>query len=74
MGAEDNGYRFDCTGKSFYAYFGVIGLGPDLNISEGYDSSIFESDKFTKEERLELAEHMASLWKTWGWKDEPSDS
>lgn len=48
------------SGKEFYANHGIIGIAPDLEISEGYDGGL--SWQFTKEDKREIAEYMIKLW------------
>ena len=50
------------TGKELSANRGIIGIDPLLNISEGYDDGIDDDYLLTKEEKIELAEYMISLW------------
>jgi hypothetical protein len=55
------------TGRRFYANKGIVGLSPNLEISEGYDGGI--EDKWcepprvlTRAEKVELADYMIALW------------
>lgn len=62
-----DGYKFECSGREFYANNGIIGIDARLQISEGYDGmiSIFDEedhDAITKEEATELANFMINLW------------
>ena len=51
------------TGKEKYANNGIIGLSPELDITEGYDGGFEEDeDDLTKEEQIELAEYMIEAW------------
>jgi hypothetical protein len=56
------------TGTKVYANLGLIGIGSDLYVSEGYDGWVpawptRPGDKsLTKEERQELADYMIALW------------
>ncbi len=54
------------TGKRVYANNGIIGLGPDLDISGGYDQGIYYPDAncedLSKQELIELADHMITKW------------
>ena len=52
------------TGKRLYANCGIIGIDPDLDVYEGYDGD-FGDDKLTEEEKLELAEYMITVWKSY---------
>lgn len=68
MTKTDSGYKFNSTGREFYAN-GYLGIFEDndgiLNIAEGYDGYISPDDDspdLTKEEEVELADYMISLW------------
>ena len=50
------------TGKELSANRGIIGIDPLLNISEGYDGEIDDDYLLTKEEKIEVADYMISLW------------
>jgi hypothetical protein len=59
------------TGTRFSANQGIIGINPQIYISEGYDGGInigFDENEdwrlkeFTTEERKEIAEFMIALW------------
>ena len=59
------------TGTKRYANNGIIGLGPDYNVSEGYDGgfwapceSEYRESELTPAERIELADYMIERWKT----------
>lgn len=59
------------TGKTFYSNNGLIGIGLDegeIEIVEGYDGHVDE--KFTLEEKREIALHCISLWKKWAELDQ----
>jgi hypothetical protein len=63
-------YRFQCSGRTFNANCGIIGIDPDGDISEGYDGGIdvrADPEKWTgsdlsQEERIELADYMIRRW------------
>jgi hypothetical protein len=58
------------TGRRFYANFGTIGLGDDLEVSHGGDGGIpawpggywSAEQVMTEAERRELADYMIALW------------
>lgn len=57
------------SGQSRYANGGIIGLGPDLEVSEGYDGCFYSGDSWlskkdslSKEDLLELADFMIERW------------
>lgn len=60
------------TGKEKYANCGIIGLSPEMTISEGYDGGFHSQreswmddedfDGLTKAEQIELAEYMIAAW------------
>jgi len=52
------------SGKIIDANCGIIGIAPNLQISEGYDGRIY--DFFTAKEKKEIAEYMIGLWKNYG--------
>ena len=71
------------SGKSFTAYAGILGLGEDLELREGYDGHVDEDEadpphefaayvrpRFTSAERREIAEYMIALWTRWAEKPE----
>jgi len=51
------------TGRRVYANCGIIGLNPDLKVSEGYDGLFNDGDGLIAEERKELAAYMIEQWK-----------
>ena len=57
------------TGKTFSANCKIIGICEELEISEGYDGGL-NSQKFTKEEKREIALYMIDLWIKWVEKNE----
>ena len=70
-------FIFESTGREAYANCGIIGLGPELEVFEGYDGDFDcfvkpgESSALTKEERIELADYMIGLWQQF--KQEKND-
>lgn len=48
------------SGRKVYANNGIIGLSPDLRVSEGYDGG-FDED-LTLYERVELGKYMVDKW------------
>lgn len=69
------------SGRTRYANCGIVGLSPDLSVSEGYDGGIWSVDELDldfnwrdKEEHLtaddlqELANFMMSRWQEFGRK------
>jgi hypothetical protein len=50
------------TGRTFYANQNIVGIDPDLDLSEGFDSGMEISSDWTAEERAELADYMIDLW------------
>jgi hypothetical protein len=56
------------SGRTAYANCGIVGIGPELNISHGYDGDIDwpplpVADALTTEDMRELADHMIATWK-----------
>jgi hypothetical protein len=49
------------SGKSEYAFSGIIGINSALELSYGYDGSLAD-ERWTKEEAIELADYMIALW------------
>jgi len=49
------------TGRELYANHGIIGINSALGIFEGYDDDVYD-DVWLKEEKIELADYMISLW------------
>lgn len=64
--------KFKCTGRELDANGGIIGICEDLDVSEGYDSSIYtekpdwiEAEDYnglTTAEQIELADVMIDRW------------
>lgn len=52
------------TGKKVYANNGIIGISPDLGITEGYDGGI-ETEELTPDEKAELADYAVAQWTKW---------
>lgn len=55
------------SGKSIYANNNIVGIDAELEISEGYDGSIFieghnGEELLTKPELIELADMMIDRW------------
>jgi len=55
------------SGRTAYANRGIIGINPELELSEGYDGGIdwpngWRENPLTKEDVSELADHMIGLW------------
>jgi len=68
MKIEGN-YIIFSTGKTRYANGGIIGLAPDMEVSEGYDGEFYngdgwrdEEESLTKAELVELADFMIEQW------------
>lgn len=64
----ENGVLKMNDGTRYYAHGGVVGISPDLAISQGWDGGInspfdgpYEGD-LSPEHRRELADHMIALW------------
>lgn len=68
----ENQYQFECSGRTFRGYGGVVGLSldgeaysPDSTYT-GYDQKVGEYlEELSCEERDELADAMISLWTKW---------
>jgi hypothetical protein len=57
------------SGRTEYAHQEIVGIGPDLDISYGYDGGInLDGNYLTREgawstdEKVELADYMIDLW------------
>ena len=59
---DRNTYLLTCSGRSFDAYGGIIGMDPHLIVTEGYDDVVEESYDWSREERVEVADFMLGLW------------
>ncbi len=56
-------YQFECSGRTLYANQHIIGINPDLELSEGYDGHIGDmGGELTLDEQQELAAFMIELW------------
>ncbi len=65
MRIDDDEVKFR-NGRSSHANLGIIGLGKDGDnfiTSGGYDDAFPDGEPLTKNERVELAEHMIIQWK-----------
>lgn len=49
------------TGRTIYANRGIVGIGPDLDLTQGYDGDI-RIGLLTTAERLELVEFVIARW------------
>ena len=63
---EKEEYIFN-SGKTASANCGIIGLSPELEVSDGYDGLFHCYDKenaceLTKEDKIELADYMINQW------------
>lgn len=64
---DSDGYTFS-SGRGLYANCGIIGIAPDLQLSEGYDGPInwppheLDSNPLTAEDMIELADMMIERW------------
>lgn len=56
------------TGRTMYANCGIIGIDPELNVSQGYDGQLFRfgENSLTPEERREISDYMIDLWTRFG--------
>jgi hypothetical protein len=68
MKIEGDKVIFD-SGRERYAHCGIIGLSPELSVSEGYDGGFWHEaekswrdDTLTPEELLDLALYMIGQW------------
>ena len=61
MKLTDNGIEFESTGRHEYAHAGILGIGSDLEVSEGYDGGI-PLENLESEEIIEMCNHMILLW------------
>jgi hypothetical protein len=61
------------SGRERYASNGIIGLGPDGEVTEGYDGSLWSVEEvdwrepeacLSPADRVELADYMIERWKT----------
>lgn len=68
---SDYRYQLESTGRIFTAYFDVIGLNPRGTVY-GFEDVISDEssdERFTKQERQELAAYMIELWTQWSNKE-----
>lgn len=70
--ATDNVYTLACSGRTFYANNGILGLSAfEDGLTQGYDGGVQiepyddEHEYFTLKERKEIAEHMIEAWRDW---------
>ena len=58
------------TGKEIYAHAGTLGIGPELDLTYGFDGGIWDhrsiidvgADALSKAELLEIADHAIARW------------
>ena len=56
------------SGRTAYANNGIVGLGPKMSVTEGYDGGIGwpplepDEDSLTADDMGELADHMVAEW------------
>jgi hypothetical protein len=56
------------SGRKIYAHRGIVGIGPGLELSQGYDGGInwppqdWHEEKLTAEDAHELADMMLRRW------------
>lgn len=73
---EDKNFHFELTnGRKFYAFGNILGMGPDMELTYGFDGHVSEREEpFSKAERIEISFYMQELWSKWAEGSEPSDS
>ena len=67
---KQNGDQYTLSsGREFYANRGILGVGPDGDVSEGYDGGLYperskgdRNKDFTPEERREIADFAIAAW------------
>jgi hypothetical protein len=57
-----NRHEIVLNGKKFSAHCGIIGIGPDGYLYEGYDGGFGEGVEVTQEDRIALAKLMIERW------------
>lgn len=80
MKVKEDGFVLS-SGREVYANRGIIGINPELEISEGYDSGIHLGPSYelkdgqvvkapgsiwTADEKREMADYMMRLWAAFG--------
>lgn len=55
------------SGKTIYSHLGIIGIGPELTLSHGYDGNIHDDD-FTPKDRKEISDYIILLIQQWAQK------
>jgi hypothetical protein len=78
INAEHDCYTLESSGRDFFANLGILGMSPELEISDGYDgnASILEHrgwwdthdspPEFNDPEKREIALEMIRRWSLWG--------
>ena len=56
----DDGLIFS-SGRKEYGNMGIVGVNEKLEVSYGCDGGYWDRD-WTREEKIELADHMIKLW------------
>lgn len=65
MTQVENGFKLESTGREFYAYGNVLSVSVEGDLLYGWDGSVDCIERFTPEEKKEIAEHMIARWKAW---------
>lgn len=61
MKVEGNKIYFS-SGTAEHAYEGIIGINSNLHAYEGYDAPLCMGSDLSKDDSVELADYMISLW------------
>ena len=72
MEIKDSTVKFS-SGRTRYANAGIIGIGDDDSVSEGYDGELWfpgegpfdKADKLSPADLAELADYMIARWQEW---------
>lgn len=56
------------SGRELEVSYGIIGLGLNGEIYEGYDGHLGDHPCFSADEREDIAIHMIIEWAKWGFK------
>ena len=72
MKVKDSSITFS-SGRTRYANLGIIGLGADDDVSEGYDGELWAPherdnpycEQLSREDLAELADYMIARWQEW---------
>ena len=68
----NNGFRLD-SGRAICVDCGILGIDSNGVLCEGYSGFVENAERFTPDERAEIAAYMVNLWIEWGTKEQEDE-